>query len=1504
MIESLSADELLPRLKPYFDLAYEAGGEVLGEVGKELTSKASGGVTSLGLRAFGAVHRAVRNRIGRARAKKQLNAELKDAANDADREAAYRRFLDADPELRKSLVTLLQRRDYLQALRGFCDDLPISDLVPGSHRLSDVFVPPRLMAVSSRSEPSSSLHHATYDRLLSGNSHIVLGEAGSGKSSLARWLTAKLADSLLNDDSSVALDHLRLPIYVSAADLKPKNWSTSVREAIDSQLGLRGLSKLSNDFFDPHAANGHRLWTVLIDGFDEIDYEAARKSAFQIIEDINNREPEAFHFVLFTRSNSASGALRGFEVWQIDHLRNPQDLIDRYLASAALRQQLSSLLSQPDYREIARNPFFVAMSAALIGQSPTLPATPFALVEAFVDYGVSKTSATKREAILELLKEIARSPDSKVSDLLKTHQTACKGLSDATASIRLQHDVDLALRATGLVKPLQEGGYRFLHRLIDRHLLAELFASAEVPDSSVWSRLDPRSLGWAAVEQLCVRWAEKGQEVGTAIEALADFGSDGLDTMLRLAIQLPDVPDAVLKRPIAELFNELENGELKAVHDDMLPRLAKARPLVRRELHRIVRDSYYSFDMVPAATALSQIGDFEQIRDRLIAALHDEDEDPYTQSEIAELLLDNGLREEALSAFIRVSEEAGDDWMRLDAACRYHREEQSDASRSRLRQILEEDYVNGLSTISPWLMEQVLEFGETDLALPLLREAADASKLRYQQNEFLEFDQCRQAAETLARYDRIEGLSALKALLAVPGISVRQQAELLEEIDKLDPQSNARERLKSLVEATPMQADWRVIEILLDMEMPAVAWTAAKQSVRNQFTAHRFDYGVRQVLERVVPVAPQHEVEALIFEGLARRPIPELAWSLTLIGKSQDARIRLEAMLEAPCRKVGIEAARLLAKVGARRIGKSWLTRLARDRNVAPDLRIEAASDLVSVADARVAMSAYRKLVRDSALDVSTRCQAAKLHSRISSGNDDDVVDALQSIIHGAGPTSDKLAALATACAIDPYEDFIWDAEERFMEILEKGDFGSDDLPIICDLAKIFEISIAKTPSIRTMLLGEKTPLVQRVEALSNLVRASDDKLFAQKALATIAADATNGWRIRKDAIDALHPDLPLRTSKMIDGVIGDPLVPPKWRLAIAQGSWRVSHSRNDLTRLGVIANDRSIEIAIRLEAFKAARRLDPKVGYPDFSDLADLTIYECCSIAEAALPAGLASVAHLYFSKGLDKSPKSVDELVTLFNLSVTLRDEPAKSRLLQEIDQLAPTILRHTEDVTSVLDAIAIIGQIDRDRAFGTLTALLLSDEISIWSVPAVIDRMTDYVGEDDALQMARPVFDEVVGDVLAGRGEHVHAPSALSPFYERGWITNIEPLFTFAQDPGRRIRERIGAIVLAMQTAEGAAKRGRALLNSLIEKVVETIDDGLGVAAELLHAGFHADASGLAIRISEIKPLASEQAFRLARLLDKLGHRNAADRHLKTIELESIMKGYLSDGDKARC
>lgn len=1502
MTKGSATDELLSRLKPFIDSALETGGDVLGEVGTELTSKASGGITSLGLRALGAVHRAVRNRLGHARAKKKLDSDLQTATNDAAREAAYRRFLDADPELRKSLASLLERRDYLQALKDFCDDLPISDLVPGRHRLSDVFVPPKLNAVSPTSDPQSRVALAVHDRLFSGSNHIILGDTGSGKSSLARWMARTLATELLSDENALALDHLRLPVYVSAAELKRTNWSTALGEAIDGQLGLRGLSKLSEGFFDPHAANGHRLWTVLIDGFDEIDNQAARQSVFQIIADISRREPEAFRFLLFARPGTISIPFHGFEFWQIADLGDPRSLISKYLDSEPIRHQLSSLLTQPDYREIARNPFFVAMSAALIDQARNLPATPFALVEAFVDYGISKAPAEKRDAIYELLKQIAGHSGIDASTLLKLNRAACSNLSEATAAIRIQQDVDMALRATGLVKPTQGGGYRFLHRLIDRHLLAEVLAESDAPDSSVWTRFDPRSLGWAAVEQLCVRWAEQGKDAGTAIEALADFGADGTEMMLRLAIQLPDIPDGIFSRPFAALFAELECGELTTVHDELLPRLARVRRNVRHKLYRIVARSSYSVDMVPAARALAEVGEFETIRDRLVEAVNDHEGDPYDQSEIASVLLENGLRDEALSTFVRISESAVDDWMRLDAACRYHRAEHSEASRSRLRQILQYDYVDGHSRITPWLMEQVLDFGETDLALPLLREAAEAPKLGYSEQYFLEFEERRQAAETLARYDLSEGLSALEKLLIVPGISLRQQADILADIHKFEPQGNAPDRLERLVRATPMQTDWRVAEVLIRMGRDETAWNATKQLVQNQFKSRHFDYGVKQVLERVALVAPHHEIDALIDEGLAQRPIPALAWSLALIGKGFESRTKLEAMLEAPCRETGIEAAQLLSKVGARAIGTGWLTRLTRDRNAAPAIRMKAARALDRIAEANIVMSAYRNLIRDTNLDISLRCNAATLHAEISDAHNDVIVDILKVIIRGHGSINDKLTALQTAREIDPYEDFIWDYQAEFLDVLEKNEISPRELPLICSLAKDLEIKLATIPKIKSLLLCKNVAAVLRIDAFSNLANSSGERRFARTVLADFAINSANTWRIRKEAVDALRPDLPVRVSKAIDEWINDALVPPKWRLAIATGGWPISRNLKDAAWTEMIAHDRSISVEVRLQAFEIARRINRDAGHPDFSGIADLTISEHILISETAQSVGRDSLAREHFSNALKIVPKTVYELVCLFNLSVSLANDAAKSALQSEISQLALPVIRHTEDIASVLDAITIMGQVDPDRALSNLTNLLFSDGIDAGEITAVIDRMATFIGEDEALRIAQPVLDKFVGDSISGQDVYSHVPTALRPLYLRGWIKTVEPLFEFAQDSERRFSERVGAVVLAWQTDEGYATRSRQVLNSLVENAPKDARDALNAASELIYEGFRGDALRLVNQISQRETHSPIDIFRLARLLSELGHRATADEYLKTIELESIAKVHLSKEDKA--
>ncbi len=155
MAERSSTDDLLSRLGPYLEIVRGAGGDILDEVGSELTQKAAGGITSLGLKTAGAIHRAVRNRFRRARAKRNLDEELASAKSLTEREAAHRRFLSADPHLRDSLAALLERRDYLLALQAYCDDLPISSLVPGQFRLGEVFIPPLLIPEVGRTRSQS-----------------------------------------------------------------------------------------------------------------------------------------------------------------------------------------------------------------------------------------------------------------------------------------------------------------------------------------------------------------------------------------------------------------------------------------------------------------------------------------------------------------------------------------------------------------------------------------------------------------------------------------------------------------------------------------------------------------------------------------------------------------------------------------------------------------------------------------------------------------------------------------------------------------------------------------------------------------------------------------------------------------------------------------------------------------------------------------------------------------------------------------------------------------------------------------------------------------------------------------------------------------------------------------------------------------------------------------------------------------------------------------------------
>ncbi len=1010
-------------------------------------------------------------------------------------------------------------------------------------------------------------------------------------------------------------------------------------------------------------------------------------------------------------------------------------------------------------------------------------------------------------------------------------------------------------------------------------------------------------LGWTAVEQLCAIWGEVGADSGAAIEALADFGPAAQDVMLRLSIHLPQIEDKVFKRPFDALLVELENGELTHAHDQMLSRLAAKRDGIRRSLLGVVQNSWYAYDLVPAASALASAGYFYDVRDRLIDAVFDDEGDPYSQIEAASILLQHGHKREALDTFLRLSETAPEDWERLDAACRYYRADPTDEARERLRRIVNDDLVEGDSQISPSLMEEVLELGLEDLAIPLLREAASAPR-SLSPSHWMQFDQTIRAAAALGRHDVSEGISALESLLTVPGISLREQAEILSEIGRLEPSVDIGSRLEASTINAPAQVDWRVIEMLIEMGRETVAWKTATQFVRPQLKYGQFNFEARQVFERAVRATTRDEAERFILQALRHQSIPELAAMLLQVGRADLARAHLLELLDDADPRLGVRACRELAKSGMRLVARGWLTRLARNRNIDPEIRLSAATELATIADASLAMIAIRKLVRDPRLRMADRCDAALAYSRLSLGDDELIISILESCASSLGSSSaDKLLALKTALKIDSQAYFFWkDPEEELWEIIEGGEIGKPELPTVCELAGRLGIEIESMTHVKEAFEDNQIGPSVKLDSVEAIRSRDDLPGFAKEALVKIAMDSRTDWRDRIRAFEALEPNLPTDVSLRIEAIVRDPLVPPKWRLEVAKGGW---NGKKNFARRGwleAILDDDTVDIRFRLDARDAAARFEENIAFPDFGSLHDLSVLECVNIAEAALRINLDVTASEYLTVGMRSAPKSVAELVALLELARKLRSD-CEDEILSRIAEVPLQVLVHTDDTASVLDAIAAIGRTDPDLALSRLTSLLASDQISVWSVPDVIDRMTNFIAEDRALGIVRPSLNSLVDDVLRDPHERHHVVTALEPLYERNWLTNVEPLFEYARDPQRRLIDRIGAAVMILRAEVGPNDAARALLSELLEFEPMKVGDAIFAARELLRSGFWADALHMCRKAENSGEITSEQRLMLAGVMSDLGRQAAAESIMAGIKLDEVGKCFLSDRDKER-
>lgn len=280
----VNPDHLAHELRPYLAGALEAGPDLLADIGSELSKKATGGLTSLGVNAATSIIKAIKNRRERSKAWRQLAQEWAAARNEADRERAIRKFLARDPVFKASVEMLLIRRDFVRAMLIACERLPFVESLGTEYKLSDVYVPTDLAHVGGGDKPSPG--DADYvTKLLESEEgqHLVEGIAGSGKSVFARRSVAIACHRLLNEQQTVAFDQLRLPVYVSARDLAGADFTSSLHRAVAVTLGPLAMAPLPDRFFVPYAENGHHRWLIVIDALDEVDHPRDRGALWDAV---------------------------------------------------------------------------------------------------------------------------------------------------------------------------------------------------------------------------------------------------------------------------------------------------------------------------------------------------------------------------------------------------------------------------------------------------------------------------------------------------------------------------------------------------------------------------------------------------------------------------------------------------------------------------------------------------------------------------------------------------------------------------------------------------------------------------------------------------------------------------------------------------------------------------------------------------------------------------------------------------------------------------------------------------------------------------------------------------------------------------------------------------------------------------------------------------------------------------------------------------------------------
>ena len=1022
MIDNISSREIASQLRPYLEQAVPAATSFVGDLGEQLESKAASGVTGIGLHALSAIGKAIRKRRKRSKAWAAFDAAWSEAKDDDARERAARALLAADPSFAASATMLLLRRDFVRSTLAYCERLPFVELIDVQHRLEDVYVPLSLNRQGAVNETGYDQYPERGEQiqtLLASGNHIIEGPGGSGKSVFARRLVASACRKLLEDPNAAAFDQLRIPTIVAARDLTERDFTSALQAAVGSALGALELGPLPDQFFVPYAEHGHGRWLVVIDGLDEIGDIRQRIQLWDAVASLHTRAGDQFRFIVTVRPDTIGPIPPGFESWKMQPLDSAAraELAARYAGSGTATNELVLLLERPEYRQIARNPLFIAMAASVLRAGGSLPSKQYDLADAFIRHSLERAGLhvhDQLEAAAELLSVLAVERSATVADIVQTHRAVAEKLVGRIPTLQLARRLHELLQSTGLVHPVNTG-VRFLHELFQTHFAALKLASAEEPTGDIWHKIDPYRIGWPTVEQLCLAWADKDRPIDLPVRSLSGFGDAGEQCGIAISAVSPSVSDATVEMLVTRTLRALEAGDVSQKGINWLTELARTREFVRARLEMIAWSEEAELGAgIEAAECLARAGCVERALPILSDMVDDYDRYFPERTRAACLLIDLGRRSEGLTALRLISEFGDEPWCRLEAALELCEREPTSSNRTWLAESARSLLELGDEHIGWDLLGRLLAIGEIDLALPSLRQKAAFPIEVGISGQLHVYDITGAALAIGEHWDRTEGKSYLERLINDPNGSLRVKAEALAILDKLGFGHEVGPLLTRLAQEAPCELDWYVIELMAHHGLEAEAWQAGQSALAHQFRKRGSSYDARKLIECMAPLGFVDELERSIRTRLSVCDDPQLAACLSLVGRSADARRILAQYLETGAADIRIEAAASLCKVGDRILGARALYSMVRNEQLSFAMRLLAAEKLHSVGESRRAAAAFLRLVRDPGIPIAERCQAAEMFCQ-------DTIQGIYSVIqplleHLRQPANVKDARLIVQC--------------------------------------------------------------------------------------------------------------------------------------------------------------------------------------------------------------------------------------------------------------------------------------------------------------------------------------------------------------------------------------------------------------------------------------------------------------------------------------------------------